>query len=149
MSCIDRWVAIPLITLAVGSAACARGSETVSQKAPPAVVEPIEDSGLNRVVLTEKAAERIGIVTGVIHEVARPDDAAPLKVVPYAAVIYDTHGETLIYLQLEPFVFMRQAITIERIDGDLAVLLDGPAPGTEVVTVGAAELFGIEFGIGK
>ena len=34
------------------------------------------------------------------------------------------------------------------IDGDLAVLSHGPPSGTEVVTVGAAELFGAEFGIG-
>jgi hypothetical protein len=29
------------------------------------------------------------------------------------------------------------------------VLDDGPAVGTAVVTVGAAELYGVEFGIGK
>jgi hypothetical protein len=35
------------------------------------------------------------------------------------------------------------------IDGDLAVLPEGPLSSTEVVTVGAAELFGTEFGAGK
>ena len=30
-----------------------------------------------------------------------------------------------------------------------AVLAQGPAPGTRVVTDGAAELFGTEFGAGK
>jgi len=33
--------------------------------------------------------------------------------------------------------------------GTMAVLDHGPAPGTRVVTAGAAELFGTEFGVGK
>jgi hypothetical protein len=36
-----------------------------------------------------------------------------------------------------------------RIDGDRAILSDGPAPGTEVVTVGAAELLGTEYEVGE
>ena len=36
-----------------------------------------------------------------------------------------------------------------QIEGDLAVLSDGPASGTAIVVVGAAELFGAETGIGK
>ena len=35
---------------------------------------------------------------------------------------------------------------VERIEGDTAFLTDGPAAGTEVVTVGAAELVGPESG---
>jgi hypothetical protein len=33
--------------------------------------------------------------------------------------------------------------------GETAVLNEGPAPNTSVVTVGGAELLGIEFGVGK
>ncbi len=69
-------------------------------------------------------------------------------VIPYSAVIYDQRGGTWTYTNPEPLVFVRQAISIEYIDGDLAVLLDGPPAGTEVVTVGAAELFGVENGVG-
>ena len=36
----------------------------------------------------------------------------------------------------------------DLVDG-LALLDVGPAPGTRVVTAGAAELFGTEFGVGK
>ena len=38
---------------------------------------------------------------------------------------------------------------LARIDGDRAVLTRGPAPGALVVHVGGAELFGLEFGVGK
>jgi len=38
-------------------------------------------------------------------------------------------------------------IKVASIQGDTAVLSDGPAPGTEVVTVGGEELLGTEFAI--
>ena len=50
------------------------------------------------------------------------------------------------YANPEPLVFVRQPITIDYIEGDRAVLSDGPAPGTSVVMVGASELFGTEHG---
>ena len=46
-------------------------------------------------------------------------------------------------------MFKREPIDVERIDGDVAVVRSGPAAGTPVVTVGAAELWGFEFGVGK
>jgi len=40
---------------------------------------------------------------------------------------------------------VRQEISIDRVDGDSVMLSDGPPAGTEVVTVGAAEVYGSEF----
>ena len=71
------------------------------------------------------------------------------RVVPYAAVLYDAKGDTWVYTNPNPLTFVRHAIHIDYIEGDLAVLSDGPASGTAVVMVGAAELFGTETGIGK
>jgi len=68
------------------------------------------------------------------------------KVVPHGAVVYDAQGKTWVYANPEPLVFVRQPITVDYIEGDRAVLSDGPVPGTAVVTVGAAELFGAEHG---
>jgi len=45
-------------------------------------------------------------------------------------------------------VFVRHAITVDRIEADRAVLSAGPPIGTLVVTVGVAELWGIETGVG-
>ena len=72
----------------------------------------------------------------------------PKKVIPYSAVMYDVSGDTWVYTNTEPLVFIRHRVTIQHIDGEMAVLKDGPATGTEVVTVGAAELFGAETGVG-
>ncbi len=43
----------------------------------------------------------------------------------------------------------RQRVVVTDITGSLAVLSQGPAAGARVVTDGAAELFGVEFGAGK
>lgn len=66
------------------------------------------------------------------------------KVVPYSAVYYDGKGTPWVYVTSKPLVYERQRIAIERVAGDLAVLSEGPAVGTEVVNVGAAMLFGTE-----
>ncbi|MGH9036098.1 MAG: hypothetical protein ACRD0O_10060 [Acidimicrobiia bacterium] len=121
----------------------------MSAKVEPATVEPLEGTDLNRLVLTAKAVERLGIKTGEVRNVPVPGSTEPRKVAPYAAVIYDTKGETLMYMQKDPLVFVRHPVTVDRIAGNDVFLLDGPEAGTAVVTVGASELFGIEFGIGK
>jgi hypothetical protein len=62
-------------------------------------------------------------------------------------VLYDAAGDTWTFTNPEPLVFVRQRISVTYIDGNRAVLADGPAPGTPVVTVGAAELYGAELGV--
>jgi hypothetical protein len=70
------------------------------------------------------------------------------KVVPYSSVIYDEHGDTWVYTQPEPLKYVRAPIDIDYIEGDVAVLNDGPPNGTAVVSVGAIELYGTEFEVG-
>ncbi|NGX42006.1 MAG: hypothetical protein K940chlam7_00280 [Chlamydiae bacterium] len=81
----------------------------------------------------------------VLVEVSQQDDGIQRKVIPYASVIYDEYGKTWIYTNPEPLVFIRQQVTIDHIDGDLAALLKGPDTGTDVVTFGASMLSNIEF----
>jgi RND family efflux transporter MFP subunit len=70
-------------------------------------------------------------------------------VIPYAAILYDIHGGTWIYENTAPRVFVRRRVELQRVDGNMAVLQRGPATGTKIVTAGAAEIFGTEFGGGK
>lgn len=70
-------------------------------------------------------------------------------VVPRSAILYDYHGGAWVYVKTAEHTYDRRRVRIDYQAGDLAVLLDGPEPGAEVVTDGAAELFGTEFGGGK
>jgi hypothetical protein len=117
------------------------------QRAPSAQVEPIAGTKVSRVTLTPKAAERIDVKTSLVQEgtVTRAGSTAMRKSVPYASVLYDASSTAWVYTSPEPLVFVRQPIAIEYIEGDRAVLSDGPAAGTAIVTAGASELFGTEF----
>ena len=250
-----RWMVTALVIAALQLSACAQ-TPPASTKISPAKVEPIEGSDLKRVVLTDKAAERLDIQTAQVREdqvsrtrtvggevvtaaeanaagsskmwvrvhlnasdlnqvdVSQPaliryldddeeddeeggleaevDDADEVddvednddgsgtlyyavgnggqklvpgqrvwvqlslmnstgsrKIVPYAAVIYDVNGQTWVYTNPEPLTFVRQSVTIDYIEDDLAFLTEGPDAGTEVVVVGGAELYGAETGVSK
>ena len=86
-----------------------------------------------------QAGQSVGV------RLVEPGSNTPKKVVPYSAILYDLTGDTWVYTNPEPSVFVRERVDIERIDKDLAVLNTGPAVGTQVVTIGAAELYGAEF----
>ena len=138
-------VAVLLILLLISPWSETKAGET---ETGPAEVQPIDGSELKRVILTDKAAERLGIETTAIteSEVQSADRATSVrKVIPYSAVLYDVNGGAFAYTNPEPLTFVRAPITIDYIKGDTAVLLDGPPSGTAVVTVGGAELFGAEF----
>lgn len=111
-------------------------------KVEPATKEKLE-SGLYRLTLTDKAITRTDVQTS---EVA---SAGGKLVIPYSALIYDLYGDTWAYTNPEGNVFVRQAIDVETIKGDEAILAGGLEVGTRVVSVGAAELYGEETGIGK
>ena len=71
-------------------------------------------------------------------------------VVPLAALNRDIHGDAWVYEKTGDHVFTRRRVLVDRVSGDLAVLAGGRLkPGAKVVTDGAAELFGAEFGGAK
>ena len=72
----------------------------------------------------------------------------PQKVVPYSALIYDPFGLTWIYTSPEPRTFVRHQVQVDYIEGDVAILSDGPPTGTVVASVAVAELYGTEFEVG-
>lgn len=143
----NRWtVIISMIFFALFLAACQQATAE-SEKEQPAVVEPIAGTEFNRVTLTELAAKRLGIETDTVHE--ENVNGASAMVVPYAAILYGLNGETWVYMVSGERVYERTPITIERISGQWAILGDGPPMGTEVVTIGVAELYGADTGVGK
>ena len=146
----NRSMTVVVLVISLASlvfSACATTVSSEDYKVIPAHVEYIEGAEFNRVTLTAKAAERLDIQTAQVRNEAI--NGSQQKVVPYAAVIYGVNGETWVYTNPEPLIFVRDNISIDYVDGDLAVLSAGPANGTEVVTVGVAELYGTDTGVGK
>jgi hypothetical protein len=135
-----------LAVLGLVLAGCVQPTADTTAETPPAVVVPIEGSDLSTVTLTEKAAERIGIVTAKVSAVLAGNTTGATTI-PYGAVLYDIDGATWTFTSPKPLVFVRQAIDVDAIRGDMAVLSEGPPAGTEVVIVGAAELLGAELGV--
>ena len=141
---LPRWVAIAALAVAAGLAlpACSTSSATTAAESP-AKVEAIAGSNVKSVTLTQRASERLNIKTAP----AGQDKAR--TVVPYSAVIYGTDGGTWVYTMPRPLTYIRASVVVEDVVGDRAVLSAGPAPGTQVVSEGAAMLYGTELGVGK
>ncbi|HEX6034626.1 MAG TPA: hypothetical protein VFY83_09345 [Anaerolineales bacterium] len=138
MKHINRYLLVMLVLAGLLLAACGPESNPV-QFEPPSKLEPIEGTDLSKVILTEKAAERIGVETVTASGVE----------VPYAAVIYDIEGNTWIYTNPEPLTFVREQIVIDHIEGDTAFLAESLPGELKVVTVGVAEIYGTETGVSK
>jgi multidrug efflux pump subunit AcrA (membrane-fusion protein) len=106
----------------------------------PSKLEPVKGKGPDavRVTFTREGAKRVRLETATVRE------AGNRKVVPYAALIYDAEGKTYVYTSPEPLSYLREPVEVDRIDGSRVLLSDGPPAGAEVVTVGAAEVYGTE-----
>jgi hypothetical protein len=90
--------------------------------------------------------EKSGLRPGQRIKVRVPQSGSgtPQKVIPYSAVIYDARGKAWTYTNPEPLAFVRHPVTVESIQDGIAILKDGPATGTPVVTAGTPELLGVE-----
>ena len=122
------------------------GGISIRQAEMSAVVESGDAVKLNYVV--EGSLEGLKSGDHVPVKFSRPESSGMRKVVPYSAVLYDARGNEWLYTSPEPLVFVRQPITVDFVEGERAVLKEGPAAGTLVVKTGAAELFGVEHKIG-
>ncbi len=112
-------------------------------KSGPAQVQIIDGSKLRRVTLTQKAADRLDITIGQVTE-----EPSGRKVAPYASIFYDLAGEAWVYTSPAPLTYVRHGVVVESIKGRDAYLKDGPPAGTQVITVGVAQLYGAEKGVG-
>jgi hypothetical protein len=124
-----------------------RDKDVQPMLAVPSGEAPIEDAkramlGLHYVL--PAASHHMTSSTRVRVELQLDGSEDKQKVVPYTAVHYDAKGQPWVYVGTAPLNFERQRITVQRVVGPLAVVSDGPAVGTPVVTVGASLLYGTE-----
>lgn len=137
-----RWI----ILIAAAVLPLAGCDKAVTAKVPvpkAAEVKPGGPDGVKIITLSELASKRLGIT---FAEVTKSGDALTM---PYNALLYDPTGGEWAYASSQVNVYARAALKVQKIEGETVYLSKGPAVGTKLVTNGAAELYGIEYGIGK
>ena len=139
-----RSFAIVLMIASVLLAACGQQEAEAAHDAAAVTTTEIEGSDLQRLTLSESAASRLGIETVAVTE----DAESGQLLIPYSALLYDPSGASWTYTNPEGLVFIREQVEVDLIDGDFARLIAGPDVDTMVVSVGAAELYGAETGVG-
>lgn len=133
--------------LVIGAAAILAGCAAATPaETPPAVIKPVAGSQIPQLELTQRAVQRLGIVTQPVQPSATAGQQ-DREVIPYSAVVYDHDGSTWTYVNTATDTYRRKPVTVTEIDGAVALLSAGPPAGTQVVTVGAAELLGTEYNI--
>jgi len=132
--------------LVIGAAAILAGCAAATPaETPPALIKPVAGSQIPQLQLTERAVQRLGIVTQPVRPTTAGQPAR--EVIPYSAVVYDHDGSTWAYVNTAARTYERKPITVTDIEGEAALLSAGPPAGSAVVTVGAAELLGTEYNI--
>jgi Cu/Ag efflux pump CusA len=130
------------VLAAMLSGCAASGHQGGKAPQPAQLIDVPGSPNLHKVVLTARAASQIAVQT-------QPVRAGPGAVVPVTAVIYDPQGESWTYTVPAERTYLRVPITVDHVDGDNAYLSAGPPIGTAVVTQGAPELLGVEYGVGE
>ncbi|HSE10823.1 MAG TPA: hypothetical protein VLB29_19325 [Nocardioidaceae bacterium] len=92
--------------------------------------------------LDDGAAERLGLETTTVVRNGKGLE------VPDTAVFVDPEGNWWVYTSPEPDVYVREQIDLEHQSDGRSLFSSGPEAGTEVVTVGVAELYGVEAEVG-
>jgi uncharacterized protein YcfL len=139
------WTASALVVAVLVVGGCSSDEPDPVEVEQPVTVETTGPDEPAVLTLREDAEERLGIRTAPVAEVRAGGKV--VLTVPYAAVVYDSDGGSWAFSMTEPRTYTRVPLTITTIVGDTAKLSAGPAVGTPVVVVGAAELVGAEAGI--
>jgi len=135
------WIIAVMVAAALPLAGCGKGTAKTAPEAPASVEK--QESGIGRITLKGRAAERLGIEFVAVTKSGQRLEA------PYNALLYDASGREWVFISPQPNVFVRTGIKVELIEGDRIYFSKGPAVGTKLVTHGIAQLYGIEFGVGK
>ncbi|MHC4563885.1 MAG: hypothetical protein ACYS8X_14095 [Planctomycetota bacterium] len=108
-----------------------------------------DEDGVTKAVYYSVAGADLATGQRLMVEVSLMGDEGSRLVVPFSSLIYDIYGDTWVYTNPESRNFLRVPVVVDFIQGEKVVLVDGPAAGTTLVTVGVAELHGADTGVGK
>ena len=142
---MTRRAAAAVLAVALGGGVLSACSEPLAEAtlADAAKVEEA-DGKPTKITLLGQAAERLGLTTVAMAA----GTSGGQMTVPDSAILYDADGQTFVYTNPAGSEFVRADVTVVTIAADKATLSAGPPVGTKIVTIGAAELFGVETGLG-
>jgi hypothetical protein len=121
---------------------CAEIEVPLAEPYEPAHLESTGPDQPARVILTEEAQHRVQLQTTLV----KPHGADVS--LDHAALVYDKKGKPWVFTVIGPLTYVRAAVGIEEVnENNVMILSSGPPAGTEVVTVGAIELWGTELEI--
>jgi hypothetical protein len=101
--------------LVIGAAAILAGCAAATpDETPPALIKPVAGSQIPQLQLTERAVQRLGIVTQPVRPTTTAGQPAH-EVIPYSAVVYDHDGSTWTYVNTAARTYEREPITVRGV----------------------------------
>ena len=134
---------LPVVVAGLLLSGCRQIEEVSAATYQPAEVSEVANLDVKQVRFTSTGAAQVDLQTEAAQRSGR------YTVVPHAALIYDGQGVPWVYMVTAPLTFLRVEVVVDRVVGDRALLSSGLSAGTEVVTVGATQVYGAELGIGE
>ena len=123
------------------SAGCAEVESVTVEPYEPAALESTGPDKPARVILTQEAVDRVALQTIEVKALGKD------LTVDHAALVFDKAGKPWVFSVVGPRTYVRAAISIKETQDGLVIMSAGPPVGTQVVPVGAIELWGAELGI--
>jgi hypothetical protein len=123
------------------SAGCAEIESVTAEPYEPAALESTGPDKPARVILTQEAVDRVALQTIEVKALGKD------LTVDHAALVFDKAGKPWVFSVVGPRTYVRATVTIKEVQDNVVTLSAGPPAGTQVVTVGAIELWGAELGI--
>jgi hypothetical protein len=131
-----------VVAIAVAtSAGCAEIESVTAEPYEPAALESTGPDKPARIILTDEAVDRVALQTTEVKALGKD------LTVDHAALVFDKAGKPWLFTVVGPRTYVRAAVTIKEVQDNVMTLSAGPPAGTQVVTVGAIELWGAELGI--
>jgi hypothetical protein len=131
-----------VVAVAVSTpAGCAEIESVAAEPYEPAALESTGPDKPARVTLTEEAVDRVALQTTEVKALGKD------LTVDHAALVFDKAGKPWVFSVVGPRTYVRATVTIKEVQDNVVTLSAGPPAGTQVVTVGAIELWGAELGI--
>src|SRR5262249_11340193 len=152
------WIRVPVYAGETGQLALDQPAEVA-----PLNAEESSRGALAQPIAAPPTATLLAATVDLYYQLANPEGrlrpgermtvrvkvqgASDQRVVPWSAIMHDIDGGTWVYENTAPHTFVRRRVQVKYIVDDLAALeTGGPPTGAKIVTAGAVELYGAEFG---